>query len=116
MANRLLFGLVMTALASSAIAGEHYVEVWNPPEVRGNVPAVTAHVRKPLKKRHLSFKALSPTATHPVVKAPATRQSATATQVDIRPAFDDIPLQITPEGTILRVSRGPASASAALLH
>lgn len=116
MANRLLLGLVITALTSVASAGEHYVEVWNPPEVRDNVPAVTAHVRKPLKKRHVSIKALSSTAAHPVVKAPATKQSATAKQVDIPPAFDDIPRQITPEGNILRVSRGPASASAALLH
>lgn len=101
----------MTALTSTAaVGGEHYVEVWNPPEARGQRPAVPVHVRKSPKKRHVSMKTLPSAAKHSVGKVPAHGQSATARRIDMPPTFDDIPRRITPEGNILRVSHGSASA------
>ncbi|WP_087733517.1 hypothetical protein [Paraburkholderia piptadeniae] len=102
-------GLLAFAVVSPSIAGERYVEVWNPPEARGvvgirpvqtarNTPPhrrTAAHVPHHRLRRHV-------VATAPV---PAISRRSTASQTS-RPAltFDDIPRQITPEGNVLRVN------------
>lgn len=98
-------GVVLLAVVSTVSAGERYVEVWNPPEARGNAP----HVKLPHKQsvhRHGASRAVK----YRVRSAPAPTPKLMAKQreipVDSRTATPDlteIPRQITPEGNILRV-------------
>lgn len=102
MSKELLVGLVTMILATSALAGERYIEVWNPPEVRRSAakpPKPSA--RKPKKSR------VGPLATGRTrrVAEVSTLRPATAARPG-KPTFNDIPRQMTPEGNVLRVAGG----------
>lgn len=119
MTRTLICSLLCLAVMAPAIAGEHYVEVWNPPEARAHAPtmakpaaAVKAH--KPLKRKRVSLGVphtaprvvarVAPRAVAPrAVVAPAAAQTS-ASSAKSTPSFDAIPRQITPEGNVLRVS------------
>ncbi|BEU27463.1 hypothetical protein PBP221_76030 (plasmid) [Paraburkholderia sp. 22B1P] len=111
-AKHVISGLVVMWLASAALAGGHYVEVWNPPEARGGVAEYTtrpeAVARNPKKPRHSGVNTASAQRrrTAPLAVPPSERRASAAAA----PTFDDIPRQITPEGNVLRVraSRIPA--------
>ncbi|SPK77210.1 conserved exported protein of unknown function (plasmid) [Cupriavidus taiwanensis] len=102
MAKNLLYGLVTMVLATSAFAGERYIEIWNPPEAH----SFTAKHPKPSankpKKSRVSPHATS--RTRRVAEAPTLRPATTARPG--RPTFNDIPREITPGGNVLRVAGG----------
>jgi hypothetical protein len=114
LAKHVIFGLLAVALASPALAGDHYVEVWNPPEARGMAavrpkqPAVSAH--RPLKRRRVSISAAKPRHHRDAVTAGPRVPAPVAASHAATPTFDDIPRQITPEGNVLRVKGGQAHA------
>jgi hypothetical protein len=94
-------------LATAAAAGEHYVEVWNPPEARSKAYSANHHVHKPIERRHMKKSALHtlPHATKRRVSATAASSPSPPNEPTVRrPTFDDIPRRITPEGNVLRVS------------
>ncbi|RKR46203.1 MULTISPECIES: hypothetical protein [unclassified Paraburkholderia] len=101
-------GIMLCAAASTAMAGEHYVEVWNPPEARVGKPHCAVVARRPVASRHIvphAMKARTRTAPAPVGRLVAKsdrRESVPAHAPDM----SEIPRQITPEGNVLRVSSG----------
>jgi len=101
-------GLFAMAVASSALAHEHYIEVWNPPEARGATVQRQQHpAHKASKRRRVSFAAEQHRSRHRIaVSAPASPAATASSQA--RPTFDEIPRQITPEGNVLRVTGGHA--------
>ncbi|MFM0124678.1 MULTISPECIES: hypothetical protein [unclassified Paraburkholderia] len=102
-------GALLFAVASTAMAGAHYVEVWNPPEARASMPhrAVVAH--RPAGGRHIvphAVKARARPASAPVARLVAKTDRRENVPVHA-PDMSEIPRQITPEGNVLRVdSRG----------
>ena len=97
-------GLLLMGLASSACAGERYVEVWNPPEAqngmqRGKTASQALKHKRPMP--HLvKAKTYSASATTKLATKPrATRDGSR----HIAPDVSDIPRLITPEGNVLRV-------------
>lgn len=105
-AKHMISGLVVMGLASAALAGGHYVEVWNPPEARGGVVAAQtarpgAATRNPKKRRRPGIDTASAHRRHtvPMTVAPSEQRASAAAA----PTFDYIPRQITPEGNVLRV-------------
>lgn len=108
----ILTGAVLCALASTAFAAEHYVEVWNPPEARigGTHPPLAGrkgHAKKPATKHHF---ASADHVTPRRVAEPALR--APAPVAPPAPAMNHHPLiapKISPDGHILQVGyRVPA--------
>jgi hypothetical protein len=99
-------GFAVMTVATSALAGNRYVEVWNPPEAHGSgnarptVSTRTTHHRRRVK---LQFNNNLPT-LHDAVIAPSSKTLAANAQRRTKPSFDAIPRQITPEGNVLRVS------------
>nr|WP_289814850.1 hypothetical protein [Paraburkholderia caribensis] len=95
------------AVVSPSIAGERYVEVWNPPEARG---VVGEHHVQPARKTpshrrtsaHVAHRRV-PRYVVATAPLPATSMRSTASRATGRQTFDDIPRQITPEGNVLRV-------------
>ena len=124
-------GTLLGVLASTAIAGEHYIEIWNPPEAR----TPSAHASSAAKKAHHGSKRKLASAdrlttrkvAEPAVRAPAPALPVTpggaATQggpVHRAPGngrMPAIPPQIGPDGNVLTVSyRVPAHRAATLLR
>jgi hypothetical protein len=102
-------GTMLFAAVSTAMAGEHYVEVWNPPEARASMPhrAIVAH--RPAGNRHIvphAVKARARPTSAPVARLVAKTDRRESVPVH-SPDGSEIPRQITPEGNVLRVdSRG----------
>ncbi|CAG9242117.1 hypothetical protein [Paraburkholderia caribensis] len=104
-AKHVISGLTFMALASAALAGGRYVEVWNPPEARGGVAEHTtrpeAVARNPKKRRHSGINTASAQRRHTTrLAVPPSERRASAAAA---PTFDDNPRKITPEGNVLRV-------------
>ncbi|CAG9230945.1 conserved exported hypothetical protein [Paraburkholderia tropica] len=111
----ILTGSLLCALASTALAGEHYIEIWNPPEARtpGAHPARTdkkAHAHHGAKHklanndrlgtRKIAEPALrDPAPTVPVM--PGSTPMLTKPEPGTLPA---IPPQIGPDGNVLQVN------------
>jgi hypothetical protein len=102
----ILTGAVLCALASTAFAGEHYVEVWNPPEARigGLHPPMSGkkgHSKKTVKHHLASADHVTPRrVAEPAVRAPAP-------VVPPAPTVNRHPLiapKMGPDGHILQVS------------
>ncbi|MDE1139631.1 MAG: hypothetical protein V4793_09850 [Paraburkholderia tropica] len=110
----ILTGSLLCALASTALAGEHYIEIWNPPEARtpGAHPATTD------KKGHGHHGAKHKLANNDrlgtrKVAEPALRASAPtvpvlpgSTPMLTKPepgTLPAIPPQIGPDGNVLQV-------------
>jgi len=102
----ILTGALLCALASTAFAAEHYVEIWNPPEARagGLHPPKSGnrhHPKKTAKRRYASPDPLAPRR----VAEPAMRASA-AIVSPAAPATTRHPLiapKIGPDGHIMQV-------------
>lgn len=114
----ILTGTLLCVLASTALAGEHYTEVWNPPEAR--MPS--AHPSTPDKKAHAhhgtkhKLASTGRLATRKVAE-PGLRASAAAVPMlpnmpagapggskSERDRAPFIPPQIGPDGNVLQVS------------
>jgi hypothetical protein len=111
---RLVYGLLVLTFGCAALAGERYVEVWNPPVA--HIPQTTYGIktgkksgRKTVKRCPVVARAGNPLAqrshssrvrvkTSPVPPVAPAYPAATSA-----PAFETIPRQITPEGNVLRV-------------
>ncbi|SDI70939.1 hypothetical protein SAMN04487926_12273 [Paraburkholderia steynii] len=112
-AKHVIPGLVVMGLASAAMAGGHYVEVWNPPEARGAVVAeftsrpgaVTRNLKK-RKRPGINIASAHSRHKAPVAATPSEQRASAAAA----PTFDDIPRQITPEGNVLRVKTNQVPA------
>ncbi|ASV99786.1 hypothetical protein CJU94_17560 [Paraburkholderia aromaticivorans] len=99
-------GAMLFAVASTGVAGEHYVEIWNPPEARTGMPPRASAVRRPAAGKRVGARAVTVHAR----RAPAP-VAKLATKTDMQenapvhaPDMSGIPRQITPEGNVLRVS------------
>ncbi|AUT76717.1 hypothetical protein C2L64_48860 [Paraburkholderia hospita] len=92
-------------MCSPALAGEHYIEVWNPTEARGRMePAHTA--RKTSKQRQRVSDPLAHERSHHRVVAAVPGPNASVANVGRRthePRYEDIPRQLAPEDNVLRV-------------
>jgi hypothetical protein len=102
------------AFASASMAGEHYVEFWNPPEVHRNAHKLARRLNRPVNHQTSSAGGtrLPRTAKRRVSAASGSgKRMAFGLQIKRRRTFDDIPRQVTPEGNILRVSHTSASSA-----
>lgn len=107
----IMTGILLCVLASTASAGEHYVEIWNPPEAR--TPGIHAPAAgKKARQQHHGAKRKLASGDHAVtrkVAQPALRESAPATPAtpgNAAPGPDRKPLiapQIGPDGNVLQV-------------
>lgn len=102
-------GAMLFAVASTGVAGEHYVEIWNPPEARASMPHRSTAARKQAPGKRVGPHAVTVHARRAPV--PVARLAAKTDTRDNVPAhapdMSEIPRQITPEGNVLRVdSRG----------
>ncbi|MPW22487.1 hypothetical protein GCT13_38130 [Paraburkholderia sp. CNPSo 3157] len=91
-------------MASPVFAGEHYRQVWNPPEARGMLHVQPDHKSPPHRRANVC---IAHTRAHhrqvvATASVPKTPGASTASRAR-RPRFDDLPRQITPEGNVLRV-------------
>ena len=124
-------GTLLGVLASTAIAGEHYIEIWNPPEAR----TPSAHAGSAAKKAHHGSKhklasadrlttrkvaepaVRAPAPTMPVTPGGAGTPGAPAQSAPGNGRMPAIPPQIGPDGNVLTVSyRVPAHRAATLLR
>jgi hypothetical protein len=106
-------GAVLLAVASTAAAGQHYVEVWNPPEARIGQPAGKSSKPKAGKTALLS-RGVGKVATRriadPLAKASAGKHAGgDGARKATSPRFIDIPRILTPEGNVLQVGTGHTS-------
>jgi len=93
-----MIGTLLCALASSANARAHYIEIWNPPEARASRPH--AHTpRKPLHAHHRApHKLVTRRVAQPAERAPAPGAAT--------PGYKRSPLlppQLGPDGKVLQV-------------
>lgn len=99
-----LLGATLIATAQVVFAGEHVIEIWNPPEARqGTHPFTTA--RKPQHRKvsvHHALKSGRHPATGPTAKA-VTKSRSEASFSKNTSRLKDIPRMMTPEGSVLRV-------------
>jgi len=105
-------GAVLLAVTSTAAAGQHYVEVWNPPEARVGQPA--AKCKPKVGKTALLPRGAGKVATRrvadPLAKAAAGKHAGgDNARKATSPRFIDIPRILTPEGNVLQVGTGHAS-------
>jgi hypothetical protein len=101
-----MLGSLAIVFASAAGAAEHYVEIWNPPEVHHRVQDFARQWKKPDRshRRHASRDTNARIAKQRVSAADGSeRPVASAPGAKRRPRFDDIPRKMPPEGNVLRV-------------
>lgn len=102
-------GAMLLAFASTAAAGEHYVEIWNPPEARmqpsgngkpkpGKVAVLSHHVSKATPRR----------VADPVTRSLPNKRAGNGPGKAAMPRATDLPRIMTPEGNVLRVHDGGA--------
>ncbi len=100
-------GLLLLACTSPAFAGDHYVEIWNPPEARGGVHHGPA-AAKAAKHKHVAPRLVDAGVRPPALEAaPKAGQSRPhALDRDLHraaPGTPEIPRLFTPDGNVLRV-------------
>jgi len=118
-AGSVLLVVVAAAAAgapSGAAAGEHYVEVWNPPEARIGSHAAADKSKAKAGKTALLARSVGKAAPRPVsdrlAKPSAVRHVGIyAAKKTTSPRFNDIPRIVTPEGNVLQVGTGRTAAS-----
>ncbi|PQV54875.1 hypothetical protein [Paraburkholderia sp. BL21I4N1] len=101
-----ILGALLLAFASTAVAGEHYIEIWNPPEARLPQPSAIGKGiagKTPLLPRH-SSKAAPHRVADPVVRSTPGKRVADTFKKPITRRPTDIPRIITPEGNVLSVN------------
>lgn len=103
-----VMGVMLLALswACAAHAGEHYREVWNPPEARHAPHAAHHKASHRLLAKHTTNHATKPRPSR--ITASATRSQkrmheGRAVSVSAAPRVEALPPLLTPEGNILRV-------------
>ncbi|TDN59119.1 hypothetical protein [Paraburkholderia sp. BL10I2N1] len=105
------YGLFFLALASPALASARYVEVWNPPEARGEVQPLQPVGKAPRHRRASVHIARGQLPHRIAAAAPGPKASVAAVGHRARaPRYEDIPRQVTPEGNVLRVDGHRAQA------
>lgn len=98
-------GAMLLAVASTGVAGEHYVEIWNPPEARmqpsrsskpkpGKVAVLPHHTSNATPRR----------VADPVAKSVENKRAGKGPRKAAVPSATDLPRIMTPEGNVLRVS------------
>jgi hypothetical protein len=121
----ILTGTMLCVLASTALAGEHYTEIWNPPEARtpGAHPvspdrkAHAHHTKKKLASverpdtRKIAEPAMrAPAPTVPMLPNGASGQGGATGGVKSKTdGLPEIPPQIGPDGNVLQVSYAAAA-------
>jgi hypothetical protein len=105
-------GTLLCVLASTALAGEHYIEIWNPPEARtpgahANSAGKKAQSHHGNKRKLASADRLTTRkVAEPALRAPAPTLPATPS-APVRTApgggLPEIPPQIGPDGNVLQV-------------
>jgi hypothetical protein len=114
-------GTLLCVLASTALAGEHYIEIWNPPEARTPGAHANGTGKKSQAQAHHGTKHKLASAdrlttrriAEPAMRAPAPTLPATpgapARTAPGDGRMPEIPPQIGPDGNILTVNyRVPA--------
>jgi hypothetical protein len=118
---------VLMGSASSALAGERIVEIWNPPEARATAPHAAVKRVQPHRKkvsiarrapaRRLHTNVAAGSSGSPALAASRARRNYDNGNAAPPPhdtaRFDDIPRIVTPEGNILRVGGGHAQPTVA---
>ncbi len=108
-------GAILLTLTSSVLAGERYIEVWNPPEARGGMqhaaPLHRRSMHRPASPHAVRFHARRRAA--PLPKAIASHSKTGDELRTIEPDVTDIPRPITPEGNVLRVGSRQAHVQVA---
>ncbi|ACR32114.1 hypothetical protein [Burkholderia glumae] len=99
--------MLLLACTSPAFAGDHYVEIWNPPEARGGVHHDPA-AAKAAKHKHVAPRLVDAGVRPPALEAaPKAGQSRPhALDRDLHraaPGTPEIPRLFTPDGNVLRV-------------
>jgi hypothetical protein len=106
--------LMLLAGASVAHAGEHYREVWNPPEAAHAMRAPHIAHHRPAARRLSANRStkMKPSRVAACVSAPTKRERAgRAVRINAGPRVHSLPPLLTPEGNVLRVdSRGARPA------
>jgi hypothetical protein len=100
---------MLLAVASTAFAGEHYVEIWNPPEARLGQPVAKCKPKsgKTALTTHGMTKAMPRRVADPLAKPATTRRTVgNGPTKTLAPRSVDIPRITTPEGNVLRVNNG----------
>lgn len=97
-------GLIAVTVSAPALAGGHYIEVWNPPEARAGARHPNVIPAKRVRHRHVRTALTQANARHSD-GVPATLPNiVTGPKAHDRgPSVDDLPRLITPEGNVLRV-------------
>ena len=105
-------GAILLAVASTGVAGEHYLEVWNPPEARQVKPPVCGKSKsgKTSLLSHSTSKAVPRRVTDSIGKVSPNRHTGDSLQKRKTPRAADVPRIITPEGNVLRVTTRRVSA------
>ncbi|QCP48286.1 hypothetical protein FAZ95_03240 [Trinickia violacea] len=106
-----VLSVMLLAGASIANAGEHYSEVWNPPEAR-QTPHANSHTpHRPATHRVSASRATKSKPTRVMVSAPKPMKHAHVAHtvpVNAAPQVQNLPPLLTPGGNVLRVdSHGP---------
>lgn len=109
----IMTGTVLCVLASTALAGEHYIEIWNPPEARtpgmhAPAPGKKTHSHRGTKHKLASADRLTPRkVAEPALRAPAPVAPAAPGNAAPNPGRTPvIEPQIGPDGNVLQVSYG----------
>ncbi|WP_296654010.1 hypothetical protein [Paraburkholderia sp.] len=119
----IMTGTVLCVLASTAIAGERYIEIWNPPEARmpgvhSLSPAKTCHAHHGPKRKLASVDhPVTRRVVEPASRAPAPRPRATPRSA--APGHHLTPFiepQIGPDGNVVQVSYGASAHRQADVH
>jgi hypothetical protein len=114
----ILAGTLLCVLASTALAGEHYIEIWNPPEARAPALRPGASGKRTPGHHGAKHKLAStdrpPTrrVAEPALRAPAPVIAPATPGSKASPPnrIPEIPPQIGPDGNILQVNyRVPAA-------
>ncbi|WP_245637147.1 hypothetical protein [Burkholderia singularis] len=110
------YGLLLFTFTSSTFAGEHYVEIWNPPEARAGVthhepaaPAAPAAQKPAVKRKRAAPHVVDAHIRRPSVPtvariAPKPRGlDGASPRATPAPSSPEIPRLFTPDGNVLRV-------------
>ncbi|MBN3728801.1 hypothetical protein G3N92_32115 [Burkholderia sp. Ac-20379] len=113
--------MLLLAVASPAFAGDHYVEIWNPPESRGGAHRdrdTQAALPKAQKHKHVAPRLVDAGVRPPALetqKAITKPHVGEAATPHAAPGAPDIPRLFTPDGNVLRVG-APGGVRAQVLR
>ena len=99
------YGLLLLTCTSSAFAGEHYIEIWSPPEARSGLRQGAGAPKSLTHKRRVPHLVRTQAHRAPSIatKLAVKQGTAGAGTRRVTPDVSEIPRLITPEGNVLRV-------------